>query len=194
MEGLRSQQLERKRTGIQRLIGQILVDQGHLSQDQLRDAIASWLGEYVVHPEHLQPDATALALVPRDVAERESVLPLLARDDALVVLMADPYDRTLLDELRFLTQRRLLPLQAALAPCCPPLPRPTAYPGQPVGHGTVSRGRPCGQWHPYALGSTRLVTGAGAQPEQQRARERRNPGRRGHRVRQHPGAPDQLDH
>ncbi|MCL4771100.1 MAG: Flp pilus assembly complex ATPase component TadA [Burkholderiaceae bacterium] len=112
MQSLRMQQSERDR-GRQRPIGQILTELGLVSQDQLRQAIAAWLGEYVVHPGHLQPDPVAVALVPRSVAERESVLPLLARDDALVVLMADPYDRTLLDELRFLSQRRLVPLQAA---------------------------------------------------------------------------------
>jgi hypothetical protein len=112
MQSLRMQQSERDR-GRQRPIGQILTELGLVSQDQLRQAIAAWLGEYVVHPGHLQPDPVAVALVPRSVAERESVLPLLARDDALVVLMADPYDRALLDELRFLSQRRLVPLQAA---------------------------------------------------------------------------------
>ena len=112
MQSLRMQQSERDR-GRQRPIGQILTELRLVSQDQLRQAIAAWLGEYVVHPGHLQPDPVAVALVPRSVAERESVLPLLARDDALVVLMADPYDRALLDELRFLSQRRLVPLQAA---------------------------------------------------------------------------------
>jgi len=134
--GLRAQQGEREQ-GVHRLIGQILVEQGHLSQDQLREAIASWLGEYVVHPEHLQPDATALALVPRGVAERESVLPLLARDDALVVLMADPNDRTLLDELRFLTQRRLIPLQAAPGTLLPAIAK--AYSVHPSGPVTTGR-------------------------------------------------------
>ena len=110
--GLRAQREERKK-GVRRLIGQILVEQGHLSQDQLRDAIASWLGDYVVDPQHLIPDTAAIALVPRAVAERESVLPLLTQEDVLVVLMADPLDRALLDELRFLTQRRLVALQAA---------------------------------------------------------------------------------
>jgi len=129
-EGLRVQQLEREQ-GLRRLIGQILVEQGHLSQDQLLEAIASWLGDYVVHPQHLQPDATALALVPRSVAERESVLPLLAREDALVVLMADPYDRTLLDELRFLTQRRIIPLQAAPGTLLPAIAK--AYSVHPAG-------------------------------------------------------------
>ncbi len=135
MAGLQAQQVER-RQGVKRLIGQILVDQGHLSQDQLRDAIASWLGGYIVHPGHLTPDATALSLVPHNVAERESVLPLLARDDALVVLMADPYDRSLLDELRFLTQRRLLPLQAAPGTLLPAIAK--AYSVHPAGPATAT--------------------------------------------------------
>lgn len=52
--------------------------------------IATWLGEYTVHPGDITPEAPALALIPRAVAERESVLPLIAREDALVLLMADP--------------------------------------------------------------------------------------------------------
>ena len=42
----------------------------------------------------------ALALLPRAVAEREGVLPLLLRGDLLVMLMTDPQDRRLLDEQR----------------------------------------------------------------------------------------------
>ena len=161
--GLQAQQEERKR-GVQRLIGQILVDQGQLSQDQLREVIASWLGDYVVHPGHLQPDALALALVPRNVAERESVLPLLAREDALVVAMADPGDRTLLDELRFLTQRRVLPLQAAPGTLLPAIAKAySVHPASPVaaagpaGSGTrapASVARPSSQELALNLGST----------------------------------------
>ncbi|MBA4111743.1 MAG: secretion system protein E [Verminephrobacter sp.] len=109
-DSLAIQQLERER-GKDRPIGQILIERGDLTEEQLSQVIASWLGEYMVHPGLLSPDA--VALVPRAVAERESVLPLMTHEDALVVLMADPYDRVLLDELRFLTQRRLIPLQAA---------------------------------------------------------------------------------
>lgn len=111
-QSLRVQQLEREQ-GRDKPIGQILIERGHLSEEQLRQVISSWLGEYTVHPGKLVPDPVALALVPRTVAERESVLPLLAREDAVVLLMADPYDRVLLDELRFLTQRRVIALNAA---------------------------------------------------------------------------------
>jgi len=104
-DALQIQQLERQ-TGKDPHLGQILVSHGHVTPEQLQRVIDSWLGEYVVDPGKLAPDPAALELVPRTVAERESVLPLLARDDALVLLMADPHDRVLLDELRFLTQRR----------------------------------------------------------------------------------------
>jgi len=140
LRSLQAQQDERDK-GKQRLIGQILADQGLVTQDQLRQVIASWLGEYVVHPGRLQPDAVALALIPRSVAERESVLPLLARDDALVVLMADPYDRTLLDELRFLSQRRLLPLQAAPGTLLPAIAKAYSVHTEPAKDGAAAPGR-----------------------------------------------------
>jgi type II secretory ATPase GspE/PulE/Tfp pilus assembly ATPase PilB-like protein len=126
--GLQAQQRERA-DGVQRPIGQILVDRGALTQDQLRSVIATWLGEYTVHPGDITPEESALALIPRAVAERESVLPLIARDDALVLLMADPWDRVLIDEIRFLTQRRLIPLQAAPGTLAPAIQK--AYRTQP---------------------------------------------------------------
>ena len=130
LDALKLQHHERDR-GEHRLLGQILVSLGSLTQDQLRQVIATWLGDYVVHPRMLQPDATALALVPRQIAERESVLPLLARDDVLVMLMADPSDRVLLDELRFLTQRRLIKLSAAPGTLIPAIAK--AYAIHPAG-------------------------------------------------------------
>ena len=143
LESLKTQKSEHGQ-GIRRQVGQILVDHGDMTQDQLRRVIDSWLGEYMVNPVHLTPDAVALALVPRAVAERESVLPLLAREDALVLLMADPYDRVLLDELRFLTQRRLIPLHAAPGTLVPAIAKaysvhpqiPPGSPSTPVGHHT----------------------------------------------------------
>jgi len=141
--GLQAQQHERK-TGRHRPIGQILVDGGALTQEQLRGVIASWLGEYAVHPGDLAPEPAALALVPRHVAERESVLPLLARDDALVLLMADPWDKLLTDEMRFLTQRRIIPVQAAPGTLGPAIQK--AYRGGSDAKGPVATGvRPTAQ-------------------------------------------------
>lgn len=137
--GLQAQRQERS-SGLHRLIGQILVDSGVLTQEQLRQVIATWLGEYTVHPGDIAPEPGALALVPRAVAERESVLPLIAREDALVVLMSDPTDRVLLDELRFLTQRRLIPLQAAPGTLMPAIHRAyRPHPGNAADNPSAAR-------------------------------------------------------
>ncbi|MGP1630656.1 MAG: GspE/PulE family protein [Giesbergeria sp.] len=151
-DALQLQRDERER-GEHRLIGQILVGLGNVTQDQLRQVIAAWLGDYVVHPGMLHPDETALALVPRQIAERESVLPLLARDDALVLLMADPRDRVLLDELRFLTQRRLIALSAAPGTLAPAIAK--AYAVHPaVGKSAETNARATAQELAGALVST----------------------------------------
>ena len=106
-------QLDDRKLGIQRPLGQQLVDQGILTEQQLRHAIADWLGNRVVDPGQFACEPDALALVPPSVAQREAVLPLMLRDDILVLLMADPLDQRLLDELRFMTQRRIVPVLAA---------------------------------------------------------------------------------
>ena len=100
------------RPGAHRALGRILVDIGALSELRLRMALAEWQGVRVIDPHELQPDASVLAAVPRALAERDGVLPLLMDGDALVVLVADPWDHALLDQLRFATQRRIRPLMA----------------------------------------------------------------------------------
>jgi type II secretory ATPase GspE/PulE/Tfp pilus assembly ATPase PilB-like protein len=94
-------------------LGRILVDSGALSEVQLHVALAEWLGVRVIDAADLVPDPRALGLVPRAQAERDGVLPLmLDGDDGLVVLVADPWDHALLDQLRFATQRRMTALMA----------------------------------------------------------------------------------
>lgn len=53
-----------------------------------------------------------LALVPREVAESSRLLPVLVRDDQLFLAMADPRDKRVIDELEFVTGRRVYPYVA----------------------------------------------------------------------------------
>nr|MCU0813800.1 GspE/PulE family protein [Burkholderiaceae bacterium] len=85
---------------------------GALSPAALHTALTQWLGVPVVDLRHLTPQPEALARVPATEAERESVLPLMVRDDTLVVAVPDPWDTRLLDELRFISQLRVLPVVA----------------------------------------------------------------------------------
>ncbi|GAB3189983.1 GspE/PulE family protein [Hydrogenophaga aquatica] len=122
-------QFEERKIGIYRQLGQQMVDKGMLTEPQLRHVIAGWLGNRVLDPGQFIFDPEAVAMVPHHVAEREAVLPLMQHEDLLVVLMADPLDKRLLDELRFMTQRRIVPVLAAPGTLAPAIAR--AYERQP---------------------------------------------------------------
>jgi type II secretory ATPase GspE/PulE/Tfp pilus assembly ATPase PilB-like protein len=130
--------------GKQLPLGHILVANGALSEVQLHMALAEWLGVRVIDPGAFTPEPAALRLVPRALVERMPALPLMLRDDALVVLMADPWNTALLDELRFATQRRMVPVMAVpgtLAPaiqCAYAAVREGAAPGE--GSGAADNG------------------------------------------------------
>jgi type II secretory ATPase GspE/PulE/Tfp pilus assembly ATPase PilB-like protein len=131
-------QAQQRSLGIQRQLGQQLVESGLLTEAQLRHVIAGWLGNRVLDPSLYLFDQEALALVPRSFAEREAVLPLLLQDDILVLAMADPLDKRLLDELRFMTQRRIVAVLAAPGTLMPSVAR--AYEPQ-FGAGELPRSK-----------------------------------------------------
>ncbi len=112
-----------------RLIGQLLVEDQVLSTAQLDGVLAEWLGVPTVDPRLLSPQPEALRLVPRALALREAVLPVLVRDDALVVVVPDPWDQQLLDELRFITELRIVPVLPVAGTLAPMVARAYA-PGQ----------------------------------------------------------------
>jgi DNA-binding response OmpR family regulator len=59
-----------------------------------------------------------LDLLPREIAEKHRILPVLERDERLFVAMADPRERGVIDELEFVTGKRVYPyvaLDASLA-------------------------------------------------------------------------------
>ncbi|MBN8507806.1 MAG: type II/IV secretion system protein [Burkholderiales bacterium] len=95
-----------------RLLGQLLVDAGVLTPAALNIVLARWLGVPVVDLRRLAPQPEALARIPAAEAEREGVLPLMLRDDTLVVAVPDPWDTRLLDELRFISQLSVQPVIA----------------------------------------------------------------------------------
>lgn len=92
-----------------RPLGQVLVDSELLSQTQLASMLAEWLGVPTVDPRFITPEPEALRRLPRSVALRETLLPLMVRGDTLVVAMSNPWEKSLLDELRFICELRIVP-------------------------------------------------------------------------------------
>src|SRR5438552_495801 len=50
-----------------------------------------------------------LDLIPRDIARRYSVLPLLVKADSLFLAMATPADKRVVEEIEFVSGKKVLP-------------------------------------------------------------------------------------
>ncbi|MBL8334926.1 MAG: Flp pilus assembly complex ATPase component TadA, partial [Rubrivivax sp.] len=121
-----------------RLIGECLVAAGALGSAQLAEALSEWMGVPQVDLRDFVPDPEALRRVPRSLAERGPALPLGLRDEQLVVALADPLNRSAIDELRFATGLRVTAVGAAAEALGPALLRaygvavPSAAPAAPA--------------------------------------------------------------
>ncbi len=95
------------------LLGEILVDSGFLSQKDLGAVLSEDVG--VVHLSSLAdviPDPAALKAVPKEIAQRHKVAPLLLEDNELTVAVVDPFDVVTVDTLRRLTGKMVKTLVA----------------------------------------------------------------------------------
>lgn len=126
-------------------IGKILLRQRALTPEQLERALAEQKGERLASrlaAEGTISDVAALKalseqygipgidltqiclklddleLLPREIAEKHLILPVLVRDDRLFIAMGNPREKKVIDELEFVTGKKVYPyvaLDAALA-------------------------------------------------------------------------------
>jgi len=95
-----------------KLIGEILVEKGFCTEDQVLECLAVEFGVPYVRLDSRLFDPKAVDLFPRDVIERHTVLPLFKVRDVLTVAVSEPSNVFLLDQLRDLARCRV---QIALA-------------------------------------------------------------------------------
>ncbi len=110
-------------------LGKILLEQGVIDEMTLQMSLASTLGMPTVEIEHFQIEAGALLLVPQPMADRLKVVPLCERDGTLAVALEDPWRTPALDELKFITQRKIRPVLAPMHSIEPALRRLYRTPG-----------------------------------------------------------------
>ena len=93
-------------------LGELLVKKGLVTRENLQTALAHKMGYPVVDVATFPVEQAACKAIPFPLAERLEVLPLLVRDGRLVVAMEDPTRRTVVNELEFSSQTKVV---AALA-------------------------------------------------------------------------------
>ncbi|MCA8910593.1 MAG: hypothetical protein KDB82_02720 [Planctomycetes bacterium] len=101
-----------RRTG--RRLGEILLETNTLTPDELLPVLAEKLGVMTVSGEAMKQSATpeAAFAIEERVCRRHNVLCLIEDKDRLQVAMADPTDVILIDTLRAVTRKEILPILA----------------------------------------------------------------------------------
>ncbi|MGI9094048.1 MAG: hypothetical protein ACR2F4_00535, partial [Thermoleophilaceae bacterium] len=94
--------------------GQVLVESGALSPEQLAHALAEQFGLDYVDLNVYQPDVSAMNLVSHNAARRFEAAPIgFDESGALVVAMADPSNVLALDDLKLMTGHEIRPAVAS---------------------------------------------------------------------------------
>ena len=89
-----------------------IAQSGTVSETDVLRALSEQLGVPGIDLNQIAIPVEYLELVPREVAEASRILPVLARDDRLFLAMANPRDKRVIDELEFVTGRRVYPYVA----------------------------------------------------------------------------------
>jgi DNA-binding response OmpR family regulator len=124
--------------GEKKQLGRILLQQRAISQEQLEKALAEGGGRLAsrlaqegtissvealkaLSEQHGIPGIDLaqiclrledLELLPREIAEKHQILPVLARADRLFIAMANPREKKLIDELEFVSGKKVYPYVA----------------------------------------------------------------------------------
>lgn len=93
-------------------LGDVLLESGALSSRQLLRALASQYGQDFVDLDDHVLDVELIQRVPQQLARRHRAVPVLEADDCIVVAMANPADVLALDDLRNALGRQVNPALA----------------------------------------------------------------------------------
>ncbi|MFV8258522.1 type IV-A pilus assembly ATPase PilB [Bdellovibrio bacteriovorus] len=96
---------EQKKTG-QRLTNSI-IQLGYLKDNQILRAVEKHFAVPGVEVNTFEIDATVIAMIPKDVCEKNTLIPLQKAGNTLVVAFADPSNIIVKEDLRFITRCRI---------------------------------------------------------------------------------------
>lgn len=97
------------------LIGQVAVRMGMVTEAQVTEALAEQWGMPVINLAETNIPPQVLELVPQQMAEIYKIMPVSMRDDVLTVAMADPQNVGALDDLRNLLGNEIRGAVSSLA-------------------------------------------------------------------------------
>jgi type IV pilus assembly protein PilB len=95
------------------LLGAVLVNQGALREDSLTYVLSSHLNAPIADLKHGEVDAEVARMLPEEFARRHLVLPLGRQNGHIAVAMSDPSNLPLLNDIRLITGFEVTPYVAS---------------------------------------------------------------------------------
>ena len=95
-----------------RRLGEVLIDQGLLTEDEIADVLAQQLSLERIDLEKTFVEQDIARSIPKEVALKYTAIPIYMRDDKLVVAMSDPLNMFAIDDICFITQKKIQPAVA----------------------------------------------------------------------------------
>ena len=92
--------LEEQKQSAGEIIGQVAIRMGFVSEAHVSEALAEQWGMPVVNLTETTISPKVLELVPQTMADIYKILPISIRDNVVTVAMADPQNIAALDDLR----------------------------------------------------------------------------------------------
>lgn len=93
-----------------------LTDTGAVSEVEALKALSEQSGVPGIDLNQVCIRLADLSILPREIAVRHKLLPVLVRDDRIFVAMAAPTEKRVIDELEFVTGKRVFPYIALAGP------------------------------------------------------------------------------
>lgn len=94
-------------------LGTHLVNLGFIAQEDLMQTMSEQYGVPIVQLIDYHIEDSTLQLIPQNLANKHSILPLVKKDSSLTVVMADPSNIIALNDIKFITG---LDIQVVIAP------------------------------------------------------------------------------
>jgi len=88
-------------------LGELLCELGHVDAQTVREALVAQAGIETIDLGRMEIDGQAVAAIPAELAFRHKVLPIATHNRTLSLAMADPFDRLAIEAVRVLSGRRV---------------------------------------------------------------------------------------
>lgn len=95
-----------------RRLGEVLVSEGLITESEIADVLAQQLSLERVDLDKTFVQQDIARSIPKEVAQKYLAIPIYIRDDKLVVAMSDPLNMFAIDDICFITQKKIQPAVA----------------------------------------------------------------------------------